>query len=378
VNEITLAELLSEEHLFYRVPENWHIVITDVRGSSQAVARGLHETVNLVATGSIVAVLNIAAKHSFTIPYFFGGDGATFIVPPSILEEVLRSLTVHRNNTLNSFSLDLRVGCVPVSDAYARGHGLMISKLRASNTFVIPVILGEGLSFAEKIIKKDDYALSIEIPEDHELDLSGMQCRWDRVAPPENADEVVSLLVVTPHYSTQATAFRKVISLVDEIYGEPRVRKPITITRLKLKATLGKIMVEMKTRFGKRKTLYLLRTWLTSLLGTLYFRTLAGRTYLSNLVEMSDTLVVDGKINTVISGTETQRNQLASALDKLETAGEIKYGLHVSRESVMSCYVRDLKEDHVHFVDGAEGGYTQAAIVLKKKLTLPVAGEIPG
>jgi hypothetical protein len=368
VNEIQLADLLGEEHLFYKVPENWDIIITDVRKSSQAVASGLHETVNLVATGSIVAVLNIAAKHAITVPYFFGGDGATFIVPPTITEEVLRSLFVHRKNTLNSFNMDLRVGCVPVAEPYEKGYGLVISKLRASNAFVIPVVLGEGLSHAERVIKKEDYNLDLLVPPDHELDLSGMQCRWDRVAPPENTDEVVSLLVVTPHYSTQASAFRKVISLVDEVYGEPAIRKPITATRLKLKATLGKIMVEMRTRFGKRNSLYLLRTWLTSLLGTLYFRTSAGKSYLSNLVEMSDTLVVDGKINTVISGTAAQRNKLAAALDEMEASGEIRYGLHVSSESVMSCYVKDMKEDHVHFVDGAEGGYTKAAIILKKKL----------
>jgi hypothetical protein len=38
--------------------------------------RGLHETINLVATGSIVAVLNIAYKAKITVPFFFGGDGA--------------------------------------------------------------------------------------------------------------------------------------------------------------------------------------------------------------------------------------------------------------------------------------------------------------
>ena len=44
------------------------------------------------------------------------------------------------------------------------------------------------------------------------------------------------------------------------------------------------------------------------------------------------------------------------------------FGLHVSNESVMSCYVRDRRDQHIHFVDGAEGGYTLASIVLKKKL----------
>jgi hypothetical protein len=55
-------------------------------------------------------------------------------------------------------------------------------------------------------------------------------------------------------------------------------------------------------------------------------------------------------------------------LNALEEADEIRYALYVSSESVMSCYVRDLKDDHIHFVDGAEGGYTKAAGVLKLKM----------
>ena len=93
-----------------------------------------------------------------------------------------------------------------------------------------------------------------------------------------------------------------------------------------------------------------------------------GKVYLHNLVELSDTLVIDGKINTVISGTTHQREQLVDALTKLEKDGEILFGLYVSTESVMSCYVRNLNDRHVHFVDGAEGGYTNAASIIKRKL----------
>ena len=66
VNQISLSELLMEQHLFYTVPESWHVLITDVKKSTMAVADGLHETVNLVATGSIVAVLNIAHKKNLS------------------------------------------------------------------------------------------------------------------------------------------------------------------------------------------------------------------------------------------------------------------------------------------------------------------------
>jgi len=367
VNQIPLGDLLSEEHLFYKVPGNWHVLITDVKKSTGAVESGLHETVNLVATGSIVAVLNLAFKANITIPYFFGGDGATFIVPGSILENVLKALLVHQQNTRRNFNIELRVGHVPVTDIYDKGYSLNVSKLRASGLFSIPIVLGDGLAYAEKVIKGESYSLSPLALVEEDLDLSGMQCRWDKIKPPDNYDEVVSLLVVARDGKKQNMVFKKVIDRLDSIYGILEKRTPITISKLKLKATLGKIALEMKTRLGGYRPVYLFRTWFTTLLGTLYFRTKTGRTYLTKLVDMSDTLVIDGKINTVISGTTRQRELLQQALDELETAGEIRYGLFVSKESVMSCYVRNLNEDHVHFVDGSEGGYTRAAGMLKRK-----------
>lgn len=368
VNQISLSELLMEEHLFYKVPDSWHVLITDVKKSTQAVASGKHETVNLVATGSIVAVLNIAYKANLSVPFFFGGDGATFILPPLILDDVLKALLIHQQNTEKNFQIELRVGQVPVKKIYEKENKLQISKLKASQLFSIPILLGDGLTYAEKIIKGDNYVPDFISGNEDDLDLSGMQCRWDKIKPPENYDEVVSLLVIANHGINQATVFKSVIDKLDEIYGEPEKRKPITVSRLKLKATLNKIGTEMRAKLGGYNIFYLVKNLFTTMLGTLYFRTKKGQTYLHQLVEFSDTLVLDGKINTVISGTRQQREALQSELDKMEKEDKISYGLHVSNESVMSCYVRNMNEDHIHFVDGSEGGYTKAAGVLKKKI----------
>lgn len=336
VNQITLSELLMEEHLFYKVPDNWHVLITDVKKSTQAVADGLHETVNLVATGSIVAVLNIAYKANLSVPFFFGGDGATFILPPVILDNVLKALLIHQQNTEKNFKIELRVGYVPVKNIYANAHALQISKLKTSQLFSIPVVLGDGLTYAEKIIKGEDYAPDFLTGNDDDLDLSGMQCRWDKIKPPENYDEVVSLLVIATPGTNQPLAFKKCLDKLDEIYGDTEQRKPISVSRLKLKATLKKIEAEMRTKLGGYNIFYLIKNWSTTMLGILYFRTKKGKTYLHQLVEFSDTLVIDGKINTVISGTRQQRKTLQIALDGMENNGEISYGLHVSNESVMS------------------------------------------
>ena len=357
-----------EEHLFFKVPQSWFIIITDVKKSSDAVLGGLHETVNLVATCSIVAVLNLAYKANITIPFFFGGDGATFMVPPSLLQAVLQALLLHQQNTQTNFNLTLRVGTVPVQQVYGQGHKMVITKLKTSSIFFIPVVLGNGLAYSEKIIKGDDYMAQTLVNTVDELDLSGMECRWDRIKPPETYDEVVSLLVMATDEDKQAAIFKKVMLHIESIYGTYQHRAPISVSRLKLKGTLGKIALEMRAKLGGYKFFYLLRTWVTTLLGKIYLKTKEGQLYLNKLVDMSDTLVIDGKINTVISGTAAQREQLTLALDALEAGGEIIYGLYTSSESVMSCYVRNMNDDHVHFVDGAEGGYTRAAGMLKQKL----------
>lgn len=166
----------------------------------------------------------------------------------------------------------------------------------------------------------------------------------------------------------QSAVFKAVIDIIERLYGSPEMRTPISLQALKLKPTLRNLGREIRVRLGKKNIFSLLKTWITTLIGPLYFKTRKGKNYLNNLVEMSDTLVIDGRINTVISGTQRQREALEAALNDLERKGKIIYGLYVSQDSVLSCYVRDMNHDHVHFVDGSEGGYTHAAGMMKVKM----------
>jgi Protein of unknown function (DUF3095) len=370
VNTIALPVLLMEEHLFYKVPGNWHIIVTDIKNSTRAGLEGRHQTVNLIATGCIVAVLNLANKSAIEVPFFFGGDGATFIVPPDMLDEALSALRHHSENARNNFNLDLRVGHIPVAEVYSERHQLKISKFKTAAHFEIPILLGDGLTYAEKKIKEAEENRRPPKEGSKELDMSGMQCRWDKIKPPAKNFEVISLLLIARDEEQQALVFKTVINAIDEIYGNIDKRTPISIDKLKLKATVQKIKEEMKTRFGGYRGAYLLKNFFTLLLGKLYFKTKKGKQYLHSLVDNSDTLIIDGRINTVITGTKEQREQLNNALQELEKKGQLLYGLHVSSESVMSCYVKNLDALHIHFVDGADGGYTKAAGMLKQKISL--------
>ena len=156
---------------------------------------------------------------------------------------------------------------------------------------------------------------------------------------------------------------------IEEIYGSLAARNPVSKTRLKLETTFSKIATEMRAKLGRFQWGYLLGQWFRTLIGPLYFAlSKDGSHYLERIVQLSDTLMIDGRVNTVMSGTAAQRRALSTALSTLEEQGDIRFGLQICAASVMSCYVRDRRDQHIHFVDGLGGGYTQAATMLKQKL----------
>ena len=365
---IPVARLMAEADRFCDVPADWHVVLTDVKKSTQALSDGQHHLVNLVATGSIIAALNIARRADIRVPFFFGGDGATLVVPECLVAPILVALNQHRDNTRRNFGLELRVGSVPVASIYAVGHRLSMAKVRMSESFTIPVVLGQGLQHAERVIKGEDYMPPMPAV-DESLNLDGMECRWDSIRPPKDQQVVLCLLVTVRDAARQGAVCSHVLKLLDDIFGPPQARSPVAVERLRLKPTFGVMLRESRARKGGLNPGYMAAVWLRTLIGYIYLRYVeAGRNYLNGIAKLSDTLMIDGRINTVIAGTADQRRRLVAELDRMEAADDIRYGLHACEESVMCCYVRDRQNDHVHFIDGLGGGYTLAATALKQKL----------
>ncbi|MDX1544796.1 MAG: DUF3095 family protein [Christiangramia sp.] len=369
VHKLSVRKLVAKKSLFNEVPPNWHILVSDIRDSTSAIQEGHHHEVNLVATGSVIAVLNQAFKSGIRIPFFFGGDGSILIIPEDLLDKSMTVLSKHKINSFNNFGLNLRIGNVPVSEVYDQDLELKIARTQITNLLNIPLVLGKGLQYAEKKIKgnedKQEYNL-----DSVELDLTGMECKWDKIEPPRNDHEVISLIIDGCESEDPNLVYSKVLKKIDKIYGNPVQRKPITASKLKIKASLRQIRAEMRAKLGKSDPAYLIKNWLMGRFGKIYLKkTIAGRNYVQKLVELTDNLTIDGRINTVMAGTSSQRKALLEYLDKLEKTSKIRYGYHVSHQSILSCYVWDVQtDDHIHFVDGGNGGYTRAARNLKAKL----------
>jgi len=124
-----------ESHFQVSVPEDWFVVVADVEGSTLAVAEGRYKDVNIVGASCIIAVLN--ACKGYDIPYVFGGDGASFLVPESLLTQTAEALSGTQDMALEAFGLNLRIGAVPISEIYQNGVELKVSKYQVSPSVYI-------------------------------------------------------------------------------------------------------------------------------------------------------------------------------------------------------------------------------------------------
>jgi len=92
-----------------------------------------------------------------------------------------------------------------------------------------------------------------------------------------------------------------------------------------------------------------------------------GTKYLSEMVANSDARKFDEMLRMVLDSTNEQHRTLELALDKRYKSGQITYGIHTSSQALMTCLVFNLAGNHVHLIDGADGGYALAAKQMKQQ-----------
>jgi len=369
---LPITEVLREQH-FSDVPHDWFVVIADVKNSTGAIAEGRHNDVNLVAAGSLIAALNIAKEKSIEIPFFFSGDGGAVIVPESIVNEVLNALARHNENIQINFGLTMHLGSLCVKDIFAVGAKVKIAKIQLGQSFNKALLVGNGLKYAEQQIKNKSGVPTQNADTTDILNMAGLECRWDKVKPPADENEIVCYLIEAKDQTKQADVYRDALTKIDQIYGSIESRSPLSVSRLKLLLNLKKMEKEMKAKFGGWRIGYYISTFFENLLGIIFFAlnlkigTMRGNDYLAQLVSNADTLTIDGRINTIISGSTEKRKLLLEYLKAQEKAGTLVFGHHMSKESIMTCYIENMNSKHIHFVDGSDGGYTEAAKELKAK-----------
>lgn len=367
---------------FAPAPADWYVVLTDVRGSTRAVEAGRYKQVNMIGATSIVALLNISRE--IDIPFVFGGDGATILIPPQLYDQACRALIATRDLARREFDLDLRAAMVPMQTVIDAGHQIKVAKVSLNGAGEQAMFSGGGLAFVEKLVKDPVGGAQYQVADEATIpaaDFSGLECRWQDIA--SRKGETVSLLVVatTDSPTSDNRVYAEAITLIREIYGDDEECCPVSVADMLPSFNPTRLMHEAKIRTNGllRQWLYTAEIWARNHLLQYFLDRdiqtgeVRWRDYVRLLVATSDFRKYDDAIRMVISGAPAQREQLTTHLEQRYQAGELAYGIHVSDRALMTCVVFERMGRQVHFVDGTNGGLTAAARQLKQRLAQRVA-----
>jgi hypothetical protein len=282
----------------------------------------------------------------------------------------------------DGFDLDLRIGVVPMPDIRAAGQDFRVARVRLSDRFSLAAFWGGGLAWAEKAVK-DPYEGALYRIEEFAAPTAetfiGLECRWRGV--PSEKGETLSLLVqaVAPDDAGRVRIYTAVHEKLLEIFGGDGQSHPITENQLHIASKLAEYDGETKVHRSQAGALgrawYRLYIRLVGRLGDWLMRHKVtaskadwGR-YKQDTVTNSDYQKFDGVLRMVLSATDNQRAQLVEWLHQRYRVGELAYGLHISVEALVTCLIFEREGGHLHFIDGANGGYALAATDLKTRLT---------
>lgn len=373
------------------LPDDWHVAVVDIKGSTQAIEAGRYKDVNILGASAIIAALN--AIDGEEIPYVFGGDGASFALPPHLVEPVGVALHGTRRMAEEAFGMELRAGMVALKDIRKTGVDMMVTRLRISPGLTLAMFAGGGMETADRLVKDPEGGAAHDVTAllgeaalaGAEPDFSGLHCRWNPI--PNRNGETLTLMVMARGDTAQARAdiYRDVMALFGEIFGELDDYRPVTAPQMKFgggrKVIGGDAMVRSWGKKGIARAFEPLKLRLITLCGQAMFKTGIGvadfrpEKYMRRLPVNSDFRKFDDTLRMIVDAAPEQRAALADALEHMREDGRVYYGTHISDTALMTCLVFDYDERHLHFIDGGDGGYAMAARQMKAQMARDAPGD---
>jgi hypothetical protein len=358
---------LMEPQLYSPLPDDWCIGVADIVDSTKAIAAKRYKAVNMAGAAVIAAVTNALGGREF--PFVFGGDGASFAVAPADLEVVREALAATAAWVGEDLDLVMRVALVPVSAIRAQGADVRVARFGPSANLSYAMFSGGGLGWAEAAMKRGEFALAAAAP-GTQPDLSGLSCRFEEI--PAARGLILSVLVV-PTRAGDPLAFRKVIEdVIQLVERSPDAGRPVPPDGPPLKWPPQGLEFEARAKRGgslARRRAYVLGRTLFAYVVMRFGIKVGGfvpAVYTRQVVENSDFRKYDDGLRMILDCTPELERALAKRLAEAASAGVVRYGLHRQDAAMMTCFTPSaMRSDHVHFIDGARGGYASAATALK-------------
>lgn len=367
------SEACNVEH-YQPAPDDWYVVAADVAGSTKAIEHGRYKDVNMVGAACIVSVINCC--RGVEIPFVFGGDGATILVPPQFVETVTNELISLKHAALTLHQLQLRVCCVQISVIRELGKDVHVAKHLTEKGCALAMFRGGGALLADRLLKQDGYEIKTERAAGSP-NLSGLSCRWQPI--PSKNDTMLTLLVMSTGRHESSHTYRKINTVLSDILSLDAnpVHPEIMTYSWPTFETLRQS--QMVWRQGKKMKNMAGHIFMISFFNFLNrFDISVGSfdpmRYRNALVTNSDYRKFDDMLRMVVDCTKLQAAKIEKRLAKWRKQKKIVYGTHYSDTALMTCFVVTTKDDgHVHFIDGNYGGYALAAKRLKQQLAEQVS-----
>jgi len=363
----TFAELTDARH-FAPLPADWSVIVTDLEGSTEAIAAGRYRDVNTLGAASIAVAQNALATGDF--PYVFGGDGATIVLPPEGCQRALPALGSLQELAARQFGLSLRVGAIRIDELEDHGERVQVARFQLTPGRTLAFFTGGGLALADQRIKAEPERYTpAEMSQPHSL--AGLSCRWNAI--PNRRGVVMSLLVLATGEDPAAIYAAVLDDLHAALGGLLDEHHPINLPAMTYKP-LQQILHDERRWHGRRNIAYWYR--MTEIvLAVLVFRHgvppigFDKRHYAESTPVHADYRKFDDLLRMVLDCTPEQVDAIDAALAARHAAGELCYGIHRADTALMTCLVEGLTDGrHIHFIDGGDGGYAVAAKQMKVQL----------
>lgn len=346
------------------VGRNAWIAVTDVAGSTQAIAQGRYKYVNLAGAAGIAAFSN--AFPGLDLPFAFGGDGAAILVPDGTQIRARAILASLQAAAQSALGLTLRAALVPMSVICANGLDVQLVYQELANGRRLPMLSGGGISFAESLAKSPQGQAFWVAPNStvEPPNLDGLSCRWQPVKPQRGL--MLSVLVAGP---SKPDAYLPVFDAIAVAAAGPQ--SPLARAPLPAWPPKG-LRAETRLRVGRSDLRYMASILGQSALGAVSAYTgwtiggFNGQHYRASLLRHCDALKFADGLKMVVDCSVTEADAVEAALNALPAESGFGFGLQRSDSALMTCFVQTTADGgHIHFIDGAQGGYAIAAQSLK-------------
>jgi hypothetical protein len=353
---------------FTPVPAEWVVFITDVIGSTAAIEAGRYKDVNTIGAASVSTVLHELGSD---FPYVFGGDGATLVVPAVLRQRVERVLLRLASLAQHRFDLGLRVGAVSIAELQKDGCTVEVARHELAAGRCVALFRGGGLQRAEQLIKGDAERYACRDGDQGASELTGLSCRWNRI--PASRGVALSLLVEARGDGAASTYGRVLDALAQQFGGGVDQANPVQLAMMQYRSRASCARDERRyhSRFSFSYAWRMFEICVAVVLfGWGVANLLPGmRRYRRAMRLHADHRKFDDMLRMVVDCSPEQADAIERFLTTEHEAGAVCFGLHRATACLMTCYVEALGPgQHIHFIDGDDGGYALAAKQLKAQL----------